>query len=217
MMFRSATAFNQPLDWNTSQVRYMGSMFEDATSFNKLLIDWDTSEVIIMERMFKGAVSFNQPLDWEMFDWETSHVTNMEQMFAGAIAFNQPLTFDVRQVTTMEQMFAGATAMTYPFPSGTFGGPFGPIFSDDDEEMNVMEEEADPCEDTSRQLCVVCMTSCVDTVLVPCGHACMCHGCTTRVKETSGKCPICRRMIEHINTIIPNIYYAGIARDNDEN
>jgi len=85
--------------------------------------------------------------------------------------------------------------------------------SGDDEEMKVMEEEADPCEDTSRQLCVVCYTNCVDTVMVPCGHACMCHGCAKRVKETSGKCPICRRRIENINTIIPNIYYAGIPRE----
>ena len=39
-------------------------------------------------------------------------------------------------------MFAGATAMTYPVPGQ--GGE------------DTTEEEADPCEDKSRQLCVVC-------------------------------------------------------------
>jgi hypothetical protein len=130
-------------------------------------------------------------------------------------------------VTDMRYMFEGATAMTYNTSPGAFGRLFPgssdddvPLSSDDDEEMKVMEEEADPCEDTSRQLCVVCYTNCVDTVMVPCGHACMCHGCAKRVKETSGKCPICRRLIENsrrlienINTIIPHIYYAGIPRE----
>ena len=149
-----------------------------------------------MYAMFAHAESFNQPLT----SFNTAQVTNMYAMFAGATSFNQPLEWDTSNVEDMENMFAGATAMTYPVPGQ--GGE------------DTTEEEADPCEDKSRQLCVVCMTNCVDTVMVPCGHACMCHGCAKRVKETSGKCPICRRLIENINTIIPNIYYAGIPRNN---
>ena len=40
-------------------------------------------------------------------------------------------------------------------------------------------------------------------------HACMCHGCAKRVKERSGKCPICRAKIEKINTI----YYTGLPNE----
>ena len=182
----------------------MYAMFAHAESFNQPL-SFHTSQVRDMSQMFYDATSFNQPLSFD-----TPQVTHMSHMFMNARAFNQPITFDTAQVTNMEQMFQGATAMTYPFPSVSVG--LFPLSSDDDEEMKVMEEE--PCEDKSRQLCVVCYTNCVDTVMVPCGHACMCHGCAKRVKETSGKCPICRRLIENINTIIPNIYYAGIPRNN---
>ena len=196
-MFEGATAFNQPLNWDTSWVETMSSMFEGATAFNQLL-EWDTANVKEMNSMFEGATAFNQPLEWD-----TSQVNDMENMFLNATAFNQPIVFDVAPWTDIASMFEGATAMTYPVPEQV-------------DEDTTDEDEADPCEDKSRQLCVVCMTSCVDTVMVPCGHACMCHGCATRVKETTGKCPICRRKIENINTIIPKIYYTGIDRNNEE-
>ena len=160
-MFRGATAFNQPLNWDTAQVTTMEEMFEDATSFN----------------------NGGQPLTFD-----TSQVTTMRHMFRDATAFNQPLDWDTAQVTTMEEMFKGATAMTYPVPG-----------------------EAVPCTDKSQELCVVCMISCVDTVLVPCGHACMCRRCAKRVQGTSVKCPICRVPIECI--LFNKIYHTGIKQD----
>jgi surface protein len=163
----------------------MGVMFYGATSFNNggQPLTFDTSQVTDMRHMFMGATAFNQPLDWD-----TAQVTNMEFMFNGATAFNQPLNWDTAQVTTMEEMFKGATAMTYPVPG-----------------------EAVPCTDKSQELCVVCMISCVDTVLVPCGHACMCRRCAKRVKGTSGTCPICRVPIECI--LFNKIYHTGIKQD----
>jgi len=73
---QGATAFNQPLSFDTSKVTNMGYMF------------------------FEGATAFNQPLSFD-----TSKVTNMGYMFYSAAAFNQPLSFDTSKVTNMGYMF----------------------------------------------------------------------------------------------------------------
>ncbi|XP_043967183.1 E3 ubiquitin-protein ligase NEURL3-like [Gambusia affinis] len=43
--------------------------------------------------------------------------------------------------------------------------------------------------------CVVCMTREADTTL-PCGHRCLCLGCTSRVLVQFGTCPLCRVKID---------------------
>jgi competence transcription factor ComK len=112
-------------------------------------------------------------------------------------------------------MFMGATAMTYPVPQDE---AVSSSDSDDDDEDDEDEEgEAVLCTDKSQELCVVCMIRCVDTVLVPCGHACMCRRCAKRVKRMDRKCPICRVPIERIlvlHTISPNflVYHTGIKQ-----
>ena len=44
-MFTSATAFNQPLNWNTSRVVSMNNMFNGATAFQQNLGAWNISNV----------------------------------------------------------------------------------------------------------------------------------------------------------------------------
>lgn len=64
--------------------------------------------------------------------------------------------------------------------------------------------------------CIVCMDAAVDTVLLPCGHLCLCHECSTalqqgaKAKATSLKCPLCRvsaqsaqRIYLHLNVEKP--------------
>merc|ERR1712166_994202 len=84
--FDDATAFNQPLTFNTSQVTTMHGMFVDATSFNQPLT-LDTSQVTDMSSMFHSARAFNQDIS----AWDVSKVTDMSRMFDGATAFNQLL------------------------------------------------------------------------------------------------------------------------------
>lgn len=45
--------------------------------------------------------------------------------------------------------------------------------------------------------CVICMEKCANTMLShgDYGHTCVCFECAQRLKETSGKCPMCREKI----------------------
>ncbi|CAK9016506.1 Uncharacterized protein SCF082_LOCUS13223 [Durusdinium trenchii] len=105
--FHGAKSFNQPLMWNTSNVRYMHYMFANASAFNQAVGSSDTSKVTTMESMFDGARSFNQSLD----KWNTSSVVNMRYMFHNAVAFNQAVgSWDTSNVQNVKGMFAGASA-----------------------------------------------------------------------------------------------------------
>merc|ERR1719424_508718 len=81
-------------------------MFHFASAFNQPL-SFDTSKVTTMYMMFRHASAFNQALSFD-----TSKVTNMVQMFWYASAFNQPLSFDTSKVTAMVQMFWATNALT---------------------------------------------------------------------------------------------------------
>ena len=61
----------------------MSYIFYDCTNFNQS-INFDTSSVTNMASMFDGCSDFNQSLSFD-----TSSVTNMSYMFSGCINFNQ--------------------------------------------------------------------------------------------------------------------------------
>lgn len=91
--------------WNTSHVKCMKCMFQNAEYFNHPIGNWDTSSVTDMQSMFRGAVSFNQPLA----NWDTSRVKNMKELFLFAKSFNQPIgSWNTSAVTSMKAMFCGA-------------------------------------------------------------------------------------------------------------
>jgi surface protein len=78
-MFRDATAFNQPLSFNTSAVDNMGRMFRDATAFNQNISSWNTSAVTDMYQMFKDAPAFNQNIG----TWNVANVENFSFFMQG--------------------------------------------------------------------------------------------------------------------------------------
>ena len=106
-MFRSASAFNQPIgDWVTGSVTDMSGMFRSATAFNEAVGEWATSSVTDMSGMFESASAFNQPIGV----WNTSSVTDMSGMFRSASAFNQPIVDWVTgSVANMSGMFESAS------------------------------------------------------------------------------------------------------------
>jgi len=59
--------------------------------------------------------------------------------------------------------------------------------------------------DSNNDLCCICATNNITTVIVPCGHATFCNDCSIQSIKHSDKCPICRSQIESIITV----YKAG--------
>jgi hypothetical protein len=53
-------------------------------------------------------------------------------------------------------------------------------------------------EDTTIVDCIVCMSNEKNVVFAPCGHYALCTDCAIKIKNSSGKCPICRTTIMSI-------------------
>ena len=64
------------------------AMFRGCSSFNTELLDWDTSQVTNMSSMFRET-SFNNSGSTSMSGWSTSNVTTTGLMFYLNPAFNQ--------------------------------------------------------------------------------------------------------------------------------
>jgi surface protein len=85
----SVNNFNEDIShWDTSNVKNMNKMFNNALLFNHNISLWNTGNVTNMQHMFAGANAFNQPIG----NWDTGNVTNMMSMFYSAAAFNQDLS-----------------------------------------------------------------------------------------------------------------------------
>merc|ERR1712157_442195 len=65
----------------------MGSLFDEAISFNSLLSTWNVTAVKSMYASFSQAVIFNQ----DIAEWNVSSVEDMSLLFYGAISYNQSL------------------------------------------------------------------------------------------------------------------------------
>ena len=48
-----------------------------------------------------------------------------------------------------------------------------------------------------RNVCCICLSNKLNTICIPCGHACMCKGCSKKYNNNDG-CPICRKKINNV-------------------
>ena len=53
-------------------------------------------------------------------------------------------------------------------------------------------------EEREAHLCAVCLRAERSTVLLPCRHAVLCATCASTVRETSGRCPLCRADVDDV-------------------
>ena len=106
--FWNAEKFNRSLNWDTSNVVTMESMFRGAAAFNSPFGErWDVSNVEQMYAMFRQAFAFDQPLS----KWQMANVRNIRLMFNQAESFNQPLEgWDISSLTDLSGAFSYTTA-----------------------------------------------------------------------------------------------------------
>ncbi|EGR33653.1 ring zinc finger protein, putative [Ichthyophthirius multifiliis] len=43
-----------------------------------------------------------------------------------------------------------------------------------------------------KEQCSICLSSNINTVILPCRHMCLCYDCCKDLKAKTNKCPICR-------------------------
>ena len=131
-----------------STVTTMASAFM-ASSANPQLLDWDTTNVTTMSSMFDGASSF----DGDLSTWDTSNVTNMSYMFNGASAFTGDLrTWNVALIPQEPAGFrAGANALMQSPLWGTTGLGRAEVDADPEAgDVLDVEEHPAPGEDSSE-------------------------------------------------------------------
>ena len=72
----------------------------------------------------------------------------------------------------------------------------------DEKEKEKEKEKAQDKEKTSTKEkenieCCICLENKINTVFIPCGHACMCKPCSQKYQRDDG-CPMCRKSIQSI-------------------
>ena len=99
----------------------------------------------------------------------------------------------IRQNSLSNITSAAAAIPTRPRPrAASSAEKIGPVVSIEDKESYKNKLE-----------CKICFDATVNTVLLPCGHACCCQDCSVRLKFATWdtKCPICRARIQNISML----------------
>ena len=81
-------------------------------------------------------------------------------------------------------------------------------FSEKDAEGHTIRLSANPkymsvaVDSSVSETCAICMVAAADWACVPCGHKCGCADCLKGVRASTGKCPICRVVIQNVIKIV---------------
>jgi hypothetical protein len=88
-MFRKASSFNQPLNWDTGNVINMDSLFKEAKSFNQNLLNKEREKWAFVETQYLGNCK-KLPTEliklisqFAFVPWNMKNVANTKDMFAG--------------------------------------------------------------------------------------------------------------------------------------
>ena len=131
-MFNNCFVFNQPVNFDTSNVTRMQIMFNNNWVFNQP-VNFDTSKVTSTTFMFASARKFNQPINWN-----APLLTNTTSMFFSALEFNSPVTlttssllFNISSTFRKAPVFNSLVTISDTSGVGTMGRMFDEAFAFD--------------------------------------------------------------------------------------
>jgi len=69
-----------------------------------------------------------------------------------------------------------------------------PVYKIQDEDLNVKKiKDEHEKNDEDLKLCIICMVNIKNTILIPCGHKCLCDTCCTLfIYKSLSLCPLCK-------------------------
>ena len=50
-------------------------------------------------------------------------------------------------------------------------------------------------DDDDGKECIICLTNPKNTIMMPCGHLCVCDECAIPITKSTKQCPVCRAAI----------------------
>eukprot|EP00088_Acartia_fossae_P022980 TRINITY_DN24049_c0_g1_i1.p1 TRINITY_DN24049_c0_g1~~TRINITY_DN24049_c0_g1_i1.p1 ORF type:complete len:133 (-),score=5.87 TRINITY_DN24049_c0_g1_i1:192-590(-) len=68
-------------------------------------------------------------------------------------------------------------------------------------ELRRAQNDKDETGDRSGTRCTVCLDNPREVLFQDCGHVCACTDCTTKIRRSDNRCPVCRQDIAAIKTI----------------
>lgn len=108
--FRGCSVFNQDLaTWDVVNITNANACFASATSYNQPIV-WNTSNLITAVSMLSYCTAFNQPLN----NFNTSKLKTLDNMLAGCVNFNQPINFTLPEATSVGFMLRGCSKFNNP-------------------------------------------------------------------------------------------------------
>lgn len=112
-IFLGNRTFNQPLVWDTKNIKSAVYAFESTEYFNQPL-HWNMSKLENASYMFNRAHSFNQSLNWD-----TNCIQYTIYTFSRTYSFNKPLYFNTRNLLSSHHMFYAAKQFDQPLQWNT--------------------------------------------------------------------------------------------------
>jgi len=69
----------------------------------------------------------------------------------------------------------------------------------EDDEPDKKKQKKEEEEDEEAKECKICFDAEINTVIVPCGHLCVCEPCSKLItKDKNARCPICKQAVQKI-------------------
>lgn len=100
-MFMACTSFDSPIDINMENVNISREMFFGCAKFNQNVSHFNVSTLVDAGRMFMNCKEYNKPLDWLH---SSGNIKDISEMFRNCKKFNKPVMINLDSVVEKNMM-----------------------------------------------------------------------------------------------------------------